>query len=135
MRKTVDELLQMPYWVIDFLPAQVPADSPGQFFAVEKYFLDDGRLAMIKQKHINIILKLNCYMAVSTDDGASWNPSPAQIAAQMRETALSVRIGDALILSESDALHLTVFNPDEKLLKMIREIASGEGMFVWQPPQ
>ena len=35
----IEELLQKPYWVIDFLPQQVPADSAGQFFAVcEKRF-------------------------------------------------------------------------------------------------
>ena len=36
MKKTVDELLQCPYWVIDILPSQVPKDSPGQYFAVEE---------------------------------------------------------------------------------------------------
>ena len=35
-KKTVEELLQCPYWIIDILPSQVPADSPGQYFAVEK---------------------------------------------------------------------------------------------------
>ncbi len=39
MKKTVEELLQCPYWIIDILPLQVPEDSPGQYFAVEKYFL------------------------------------------------------------------------------------------------
>ena len=37
MHKTIDELLQLPYWNIDILPEQVPKDSPGQYFAVEKY--------------------------------------------------------------------------------------------------
>ena len=61
MRKTIEELLQAPYWIVDILPAQVPADSPGQYFAVEKYFLQERQLAEIKQKHIQLILKLNCY--------------------------------------------------------------------------
>ena len=33
----MEELLQKPCWVIDFLPEQVPADAAGQFFAVEEY--------------------------------------------------------------------------------------------------
>ena len=37
MHKTIDELLQLPCWNIDILPEQVPKDSPGQYFAVEKY--------------------------------------------------------------------------------------------------
>ena len=48
MRKTVEELLQTPYWIVDILPAQVPADSAGQYFAVEKYLRQKERLAEIK---------------------------------------------------------------------------------------
>ena len=62
MMKTIEELLQCPYWIIDILPSQVPQNSPGQYFAVEKYFLQWDRLEEIKQKHINLILKLNCYI-------------------------------------------------------------------------
>ena len=39
MKKTVDELLQTPCWIIDILPGQVPKDSPGQYFAVEYYMI------------------------------------------------------------------------------------------------
>lgn len=38
MTENIDDLLQKPYWIIDILPKQVPADSSGQYFAVEKYF-------------------------------------------------------------------------------------------------
>ena len=69
MRKmSIDELLQKPYWIIDILPMQVPKDSPGQYFAVEKYFLEEERLSEIKQKHIHVILKLNCYRDLSIDE-------------------------------------------------------------------
>ena len=53
MKKTIDELLQCSYWIIDILPSQVPKDSPGQYFAVEDYFLQDDRTEEIKQRHIN----------------------------------------------------------------------------------
>ena len=55
-KKTIEELLQSPYWIIDILPSQVPDDT-----------------------------------------------------------------------------HLTVFDPDPELLELIRQIASGEGLFVWKP--
>ena len=35
----VEALLEKPCWVLDFLPQRVPADSPGQYFAVEAYLL------------------------------------------------------------------------------------------------
>jgi len=49
VKKTVEELLQCPYWIVDILPSQVPEDSPGQYFAVEKYFLQGDRIEEIKQ--------------------------------------------------------------------------------------
>ena len=134
MKMTIDELLQKPYWIIDIFPEQVPADSPGQFFAIEKYYLEKERIRAIKQKHINLILKLNCYRSISIDEDPVIDPDPEYIDAEMRRRYLYVFIGDAMILSEPDDTHMTVFNPDEKLLELIKTIAAGEGLFVWQPP-
>jgi len=133
MRKTVEELLQTPYWIVDILPAQVPADSAGQYFAVEKYLRQKERLAEIKQKHINFVLKLNCYMDLSLEGETEINPDPEYLAGEMRKRYLYIFLGDAMILSEPEDTHLTVFNPDPGLLEMIRAIASREGLFVWQP--
>ena len=131
---TIDELLQKPYWIIDIFPEQVPADSPGQFFAIEKYYLEKERIRAIKQKHINLILKLNCYRSISIDEDPVIDPDPEYIDAEMRRRYLYIFIDDAMILSEPDDTHMTVFNPDEKLLELIKTIAAGEGLFVWKPP-
>ena len=133
MKKTIEELLQCPYWIIDILPAQVPSDSPGQYFAVEKYFLQGGRIKEIKQKHIDLILKLNCYRDISIGDETVINPSPDHIADEMKKRYLYIITGESMILSEPDDTHLTVFNPDSELLELIGQIASGEGLFVWKP--
>ena len=129
----VEALLTMPYWVIDILPKQVPMESPGQFFAVEKYFLKEERLAEIKQKHINVILKLNCYRQIVLDGETAVNPSPEHVAEEVRRRYLYILVDDAMILSEPDDTHMTVFNPDEKLLKLIEPSAASEGLFVWRP--
>ncbi len=133
MKKTVEELLQCPYWIIDILPSQVPAGSPGQYFSVEKYFLQGSRMEEIKQKHINLVLKLNCYRDISIHDEAAVNPPPEHVAEEMKKRFLYIRTGDAMILSEPDDTHLTVFNPDAQLLELLRQLAAGEGLFVWQP--
>ena len=133
MKKTIEELLQCPYWIIDILPAQVPSDSPGQYFAVEKYFLQGGRIKEIKQKHIGLILKLNCYRDISISDETVINPLPKHIADEMKKRYLYIMTGESMILSEPDDTHLTVFNPDSELLELIGQIASGEGLFVWKP--
>ena len=131
--KNIKELLQLPYWIVDILPMQVPKDSPGQYFAVEDYFLRDEQLEEIKQKHINLILKLNCYIDISIDEELSINPSPEHIAQEMRKRFLYIMIGESMILSEPDDTHMTVFNPDPQLLELIKAIAAGEGLYVWKP--
>ena len=130
---TIEELLEKPYWIIDILPDQVPADSLGQYFAVEKYFLGKERIGMIKQKHIDLILKLNCYRRISIDEEEEGNPSPERIANEMRERYLYIMLNDSMILSEPDDTHMTVFNPDKETLELIRKLAAGEGLYVWQP--
>ena len=126
---TIEELLQKPYWIIDILPKQVPKDSPGQYFAIEDFFLEE-LLSEIKKKHINVILKLNCYMDITIDDEN--DPAPEQIRDMMFDRFVYIMLGDAMILSEPDDTHLTVFNPDEELLELIKEISSAEGLFVWR---
>lgn len=133
MKKTIDELLQTPYWIADILPEQVPGDSPGQYFAVEKYYLEKPQIKEIKQKHINVVLKLNCYRSVSLDEETEKNPSPERIAEEMCRRHLCIRLGEAMIVSEPDETYLTIYNPDGRLLELLKAIAAAEGLFVWQP--
>ena len=44
MKKTIDELLQTPYWIIDILPKQVPYQSAGQYFNIEELTLTYSKL-------------------------------------------------------------------------------------------
>ena len=125
----IEELLKKPYWIIDILPKRVPKDSSGQYFAVEEFFLKE-QLAEIKKKHINVVLKLNCYMDISINDEE--NPSPEQIRDIMLDRYVYIMVGDAMILSEADDTHMTVFNPGEELLDLIRTVSSAEGLFVWE---
>lgn len=128
-RITIDELLETPYWIIDILPKRVPKDSPGQYFSIEDYFLDE-QLAAIKQKHINLVLKLNCYIDVSIEN--TTNPTPSQIAKLMKKQYIYILLGNAMILSEPDDTHLTLFNPDEQLLELVKDLAISEGLYVWK---
>ena len=125
---TIEELLEKPYWIMDILPKQVPKDSPGQYFAIEDFFLKE-QLTEIKKKHIGVILKLNCYVDISID--GEKNPAPERIRDILMERYVYIMLGDSMILSEPDDTHMTVFNPDKELMDLIREISSSEGLFVW----
>ena len=135
MKKTIDELLQTDYWIIDILPVQVPKDSPGQYFAVERYFLRKPHIRAIKQKHINVILKLNCYRDLSLDEEAAVNPPPDVIAEAVNRRYVCILIDDSMIVSEPDSTYLTLYNPDEQLLNLVNELSKGEGLFVWKTPE
>ena len=77
-----------------------------------------------------MILKLNCYRDITIDDEK--NPAPEQIRDTILDRYVYIMIGDAMILSEPDDTHLTVFNPDEELLDLIKDISPSEGLFAWK---
>lgn len=131
MTNKIEDLLQTPYWIIDILPRQVQPNSLGQYFKVENYYLKNEHLQDIKQKHTNLILKLNCYKDITIDDNK--NPLPEIISEEIKKRYLYIMIDEAMILSEPDDTHLTLFNPSEELLELVKEIAISEGLYVWKP--
>ena len=139
----IENLLSKPYWLIDVLPKQVPAESAGQYFKVERYFL--SWLDEIGRKFARVLIRLNCYydLQVGTD-GETWilNESPEVLARRFEESAashspLSVLIGseEALITFSGDDHYMTLYNPDDELLELVRQCAQAEGLFVWGPKQ
>lgn len=137
----IENLLSKPYWLIDVLPKQVPAGSAGQYFKAERYFL--SWLDEISWRFARILIRLNCYydLQMSTD-GESWilNASPGDLARRFEESAashtpLSILIGsdEALVTFSGDDHYMTIYNPDEELLELVRQCAQAEGLFVWGP--
>ena len=130
-----------PCWIIDILPEQVPADSPGRYFTVEKYFL--SRLDDIIRKFASVLVKLNCYYELQVClDGVTWTGdfAPEELERFLRETNASpyplfVRVNpsDALFTFSGDEHYMTLYEPDPGLLELVRKIASSEGLFVWDP--
>ena len=137
-------LLEGPYWIVDILPEQVGTDAGGQYFAVERYFLQRSRIAPLRRKFAEILLRLNCYcdMAVSFDACASWETNPDPEAFADRTENLSgndflraVFPGqNAMIDYDRNDTYLTVYDPDAALLDKVRALAAAEGLFVWTPP-
>ena len=85
------ELLEGPYWIVDILPEQVGADAAGQYFAVERYFLQPERIVPLRRKYAEFLLRLNCYvdMAVSFDSCMTWETNPDPEAFAERVAGLS----------------------------------------------
>ena len=139
---TIEEHLNKPYWVIDILPKQVPADSKGQYFRIEKYFLEHPQIDNIYRKFTNILLKLNCYEDIDVSrDGDEWitNPTPHKLEAALLKCLadkqmlyIILKSADVLITVSSDDTYMTVYNPREKMTELIRSLADSEGLFLWK---
>ena len=134
MKKTIEELLQSPYWIIDILPFRVPDDSLGRYFALEPYFLQSPDTA---RKKLGLILKLNCYrdLRYITQTEISDSPTAAQLEDWVKNTYLNILVDGAMIVSDPSDHYMTVYGPEKELLDLLRALAATEGLSVWQPEE
>ncbi len=139
---TIEEYLNKPYWVIDILPKQVPADSRGQYFKIEEYYLEQPQIDIIYKKFTDILLKVNCYEDIDVShDGDEWitNPDPHELEAALLKCMadkqmfyIVLKSADVLITVSSDDTYMTVYNPTEEVLELIGSLAGSEGLFLWR---
>lgn len=128
----VKELSNTEIWIIDILPQRVPDNSKGQYFRIEQYYLDKKRIGIIRQKQMNVILKLNCYRDIFIDSMGD-NPDPEVIAKSIQKQGLNIQIGNAILVTDPDDTHMTLYKPDQELIELTKAIALAEGLFVWKP--
>ena len=128
--KQIERLLEKPFWVIDFLPEQVSAERSKQYFAVENFCCNGQYINQLYQRFAYLIIKLNCYFDING------NPSPKEIAKSINNCVSNEYINflfpddDTLITLNSGDLYMTVYNPNEHFLEMVRSLATAEGLFV-----
>ena len=131
---TIENLLKKPYFVIDFLPMQVPKGSEGQFFDVEKHYLKNAK--EIHNKFTDIILKLNCYYDLEfiVDDKSQINPKTNTIEKIIKSKKyVLIRFDKALITIDKGDLYMTIYNPNNNNLKILKDLATSNGLFLWKP--
>ena len=139
----IDHFFDKEYWVVDFLPKQVPENASGRFFSVEQYYLDPSRYAVLRERFAEILLKLYCYYDLrlfeDNDTEDIFNPEPEMLASHIKDNQhnLCILIGasDALITLGRDDTNMTVYTPSDDLLELIRVLAGAVGLFVWKPKQ
>lgn len=137
----LESYLEKPYWVVDFLPKQVPENGGGRFFTVEEYYLEPSRYAVLREQFSDILLKLYCYynlcLFIGDDTEGIFNPEPEMLADLVKgnHDNLCILIGtsEALIALSRDDMCMTVYAPSEDLLELIRTLAEVVGLFVWKP--
>lgn len=135
----VEVFLEMPYYVVDFLPVLVEKDSDGQFFEVEEFFLSE-KAEQMSICFAELLLKLNCYVdfQVSLNGEGVWeeNPKPVKLYENIlkyRKKCKFINIimekEDSMIQVNRDDLYLTVFHPSEKIKMLLSALCVGYGLF------
>ena len=139
--ETVERLLQQPYWVIDLLPGQEPPERAAQYFAIERYYLQEPRRSRLCQQFADVLLKLNCYHDMQVSQGHKWvkDPEPSTLQNWLTESLSNGHLcivlddGEALITASGGDTYLTLYAPSPALLKLVETLATAVGLFVWQP--
>jgi len=139
---SIEELFERPYYVMDILPKQVASDGGGQYFKVEQYYLRNAK--RLCRQYAEVLLKLNCYYSLAfSHDAEQWqmNPEPEKICQMVyaclsevpTEACLYVTSeeGALLLTLQRDATHMTIYNPSNEHLQLLRQMASSVGLFVW----
>ena len=137
----VNKLLEMPCYIIDVLPCQVAKGCDGSFFDVENYLLKNYDSYGFKERFIRIILKLMCYYSVNVSY-EEWidNPTPETVVEIMdkvihnTQAVMDIVLADknTLIQFEGDCLNISVYNPDNNLCELLKQLAWSEGLFFRQ---
>ena len=145
MTDRIYALFDKPYWIVDVLPEQVPRDAPGQYPAAESYYLTQPRYSLLRGKYAEILIRLNCYfdLRVARGDGEEWelNPAPQALARAFAESGMTDRFlalaepGPSLLVLNGDDTYMTVYDPTETLLRLLRPLAASAGLFLWKPEQ
>ena len=112
------ELLDMPFRLVDHLPRRVPDDTEGQYFMVDRYFRQKPQLAVLH--------------------GEAWekNPDPERFVSLVDDLSGAdfVRAlfpsADAMIELCANRTQMTVVCSNENATELIRQLAAAEGMFL-----
>ena len=137
----IDDFFDKEYWVVDFLPKQVPENGGGRFFSVEQYYIESSRYAVLREQFSDILLKLYCYydlrLFIDNNTEDIFNPEPEMLADLVKcnqdQICILVGTSEALITLSRDDTCMTVYAPSEDLLELIRILAGAVGLFVWKP--
>lgn len=126
----IECLLEKSFWVVDFLPEQVSAERSKQYFAVEEFCGKGRYINQLYQKFAYLVIKLSCYFDI---DG---NSSPKIIFESVNCCTTKGYVNflfadeDVLVTLNGGDLYMTVYNPNERFLQLLRSLVASEGLFL-----
>ena len=100
---TIDDYLKKPYWLIDILSKQVPANSRGQYFKMERYWLRQPQFGCICYQFTSLLMKLNCYHEISVANAES-----AVSVSLQSECLEKMMVSTNHLLASGDAIYMVM---------------------------
>ena len=137
----LEELLEGPYCVIDFLPEQAP-EKGGNYFAVEAFYRKSPLREELNGRFLRLLLGLNCFerfvLGELQKDEWTEDPSPEKLEALLSGRFSDPGINLALLLSNGqsaltlygDDLYMTLYAPSPRLRSLVQKLAASQGLFL-----
>lgn len=124
----IEEMLETPCWIIDILPGRVSEDKAKEYAELEKVFLYTESL---KRKFYNVLMKLRCYYDFKVVM-PECDITAMKLWGLVGHKYLQIIVGDALIVYDPDDMYMSLYNPSDDMLEIVKSIAATEGMCVWR---
>lgn len=145
MTHLVDELIELPYDVIDFLPMQIPVHGNMQFFEqVEQlYFTHENRTKFAKTI-CEIIIKSLCYFdfeiifngKTESYDLENITTLITKVICEQKYTLnIVLPFEKSLICIVGGQLSISIYNPNEYVRSVMKPLVLAEKLFWWTPEE
>ena len=138
----IDGYLSKAYTIIDILPKRVPAQYGEQYFKIERFFMSAPHFDDIVQRFSRFLLKLYCYTNIDVYEANHelWmsNPEPNELHSQLlacQPLNILCKSFDAMIVISGEDHYMTVYGADDETRRFLAELASSEGLFLWEPDE
>ncbi len=134
----IEELLDKPYAVIDFLPEQVKEEKGDNYFKVEQFFLEKKNKEGLYRHFAYFIIKLSSYydLVINHNEKTISDYEMSDICDLFvnsgQKTCLNILLTEkeCLISFIGNDLYLSVYNADDKLKELMKKLAMSEGLFL-----
>ena len=134
----IEELLDKPYAVIDFLPEQVKEEKGDNYFKVEQYFLEKENKESLYRHFAYFIIKLSSYydLVIKHNEKTIGDYEMSDICDLFvnsgQKACLNILLTEkeCLISFIGNDLYLSVYNADDKLKELMKKLAMSEGLFL-----
>ena len=138
----IDGYSSKHYAIIDILPKRVPAQFGEQYFKIERFFMSAPHFDDIVQRFSRFLLKLYSYTNIDVYEvnHELWmsNPEPNELHSLIlacQPLNILCKSFDAMIVISGEDHYMTVYGADDETRRFLAELASSEGLFLWEPDE